>query len=105
MNTNYIEAFEKINSGRSGNGHEVARETDISSQLSAQNKLTSEVLEYAKRLEERLLPLLRATGPTAAMDKAPKDQIVPLADVLRSNNERIAEAIGTLNSILQRLEL
>ncbi len=90
---------------KNGNGSkpEAAREYDVSGQMSVQEKLTEDLFECSKKLEDRLQSLLRQSGENEL--SVPSESLVPLAEALRSNNDRIANAINIINSILLRLEL
>jgi hypothetical protein len=83
---------------------EATRESDVSGQVSMQDKLTQEALEYALKLSDKLAPVLRETGP-AVGNETPREKIVPLAEELRKHNDRLMQVITTINGIIQRLEL
>ncbi len=83
-----------------------SRQLDVPGQLEAQEKFIAELDEYLARLEERLRPVLRNAGPDSAeKSPAPIQSIVPLASVLRQNNQRIASLSAHINDIFIRLEL
>ena len=83
----------------------VSRETDVMGQIGYQDKLIMETIEYVRKLEERLSSVLRSTGPAPIAADSEREELVPLASKIRSNNEGIMTAIAGINSILNRLEL
>jgi hypothetical protein len=72
--------------------------------MGTQEKLSHELYEYARKLEDRLAPIIHATGPAEIREDV-QEELVPLANKLRENNQRIVAAVRVLNSILERLEL
>jgi hypothetical protein len=83
-----------------------AREYDVTAQMNLQDKLTQELYEYAAKLEDRLTRVLRENMPVANKDAAaPNNQLVQLAEQLRSHNDRLSDVLARLNGMLNRLEL
>lgn len=81
------------------------REPEVTSQVNLQEKLTQELLEYVSKLEERLVGVLRLHEPVNPVEPSKKLTLVPMANRLNENNERIMAATARVNYILSRLEL
>ena len=82
-----------------------ARESDVSGQISMQDKLISDLIDYVQKLEGRLSPILRDVGPAPTEANKVNEHLVPLANKIRGNNEGIIMAVTRINSIIERIEL
>jgi hypothetical protein len=78
----------------------------VTSQMQELEKLTVEINEISENLEKILAPILprQATVEGTVKEKT-YQEIVPLADNLRTDNARLYMAITRLNDILARCEL
>lgn len=82
----------------------VEKESVISRELGILTKSTTELSMQLDVLEQRLGVVLQAQ-PKSANTDIPEEQLTALADTIRSNRRQVDEAIYSIRSILDRLEL
>lgn len=82
----------------------VEKESVISRELGILTKSTTELSMQLDVLEQRLGVVLQAQ-PKSANTDIPEEQLIALADTIRSNRRQVDEAIYSIRSILDRLEL
>jgi len=81
------------------------RQSQCSSQLSTQEQLITELAKALENLRERLDPVLLREPSDTEEEGKDQDVLVPLADRIRNNSERIAKAIRYAEDIKRNLEV
>ena len=82
-------------------------EPQVFAQLTKYETKVSKLAEIVAILESRLRSISRIKPPSEIQvdgKKEPK-QLVPLAQEIKNNNDKIAEQINIIESIIQRLEV
>ena len=88
-------------------GKENSVEPQVFAQLTIYETKVSKLAEIVAILESRLRSISRIKPPSEIQvdgKKEPK-QLVPLAQEIKNNNDKIAEQINIIESIIQRLEV
>lgn len=91
-----------------GQATQQARETQVSIQMGRMNDARESLRECIARLEQRLQPILRDTGPEtpALRDNAkPEARMVGLAEALANSVSELQHFTGWVSAITERLEI
>lgn len=80
------------------------RQPQVSKQLTINNDLMGRLTEIVSSLEDRMSAVLLQSGPQVS-EKADQEELVPLAEKVRLNNDKALIQIEKLESILNRLEI
>jgi len=83
-----------------------ARMSQTEEQISELDRVQGRLSECIGRLEERLAKGMRGDYPNVdCCENAKEEELVPLADSIRSIRKRISWACDRVDSILNRIEL
>ena len=82
-----------------------ARQSQMSQEIESLNSIATSISESIKNLDKRLSPYLTSETPNEQKDVGAEDSLVPQANKIRGIRGVLDEALNSLNSIQQRLEV
>ena len=82
----------------------VSRESEVTAQLNKLDSSVDSLEESISSLITRLSSVLKGAD-IGKSESPPKEELVQLAHAIRSPRERLEICVGTISSILNRLEL
>ena len=86
--------------------NETERETQVFAQLTDYRAKVSQLTGIVVALESKLQSVLRSVGTLVTQDsKKEPCMLVPLAQEIKDINNKMAEQINIIESIIQRLEV
>ena len=85
--------------------NEPERETQVFAQLTDYRAKVLQLTEIVVALESKLQSVLQNTPPQVQDGKKEPCMLVPLAQEIKSINNKMAEQINIIESIIQRLEV
>lgn len=79
--------------------------SQVEDQMQAMDSVVYRLSEMADRLTEKLSPIARQPEPCCTSGASATLNLVPLADSIRSQKDRIGDISGRLEDLLSRVEL